>query len=345
MMKIDMFAHFAPEKLVKELSKFEPKGTDSKRMTGGISTMFDLEKRLKLIERHEGYTQVVSIGGGPIEAVAKGQEAIDLAKLANDCAAELCMKYPMHFLAGVGALPLNDTEASLKEIDRAINDLKLKGFMIHTPIFSLAEGILPPGQGKPLDSPELIPIYEKMAQYDLPIWIHPNPMCDARLTEYHGEKAAKYYGWQIYGWPYQDTLAQVHLVFGGILEKFPTLKFLNHHGGAMVPFFEKRLVVSTNMAEMRWGVPVKKGLSKSPRDYFKMFYADTAIGGSTPGLMCAHAFYGTDHMIFGTDCPFDMEEGNEAIRETIKSVERMDIPAADKEAIFETNPKKLLHLL
>ena len=232
MMKIDMFAHFAPERLVKELSKFEPKGTDSKKMTGGISTMFNLEKRLQMIERHEGYTQVVSIGGGPVEAVAKGQDAIDLARLANDCAAELCMKYPMHFLAGVGALPLNDTEASLKEIDSAINDLKLKGFMIHTPLFSLTEDILPPGQGKPLDSPELIPIYEKMAQYDLPLWIHPNPLCDARLTEYHGEKAAKYYGWQIYGWPYQDTLAQVHLVFGGILEKFPNLKFLNHHGGS-----------------------------------------------------------------------------------------------------------------
>jgi len=173
MMKIDMFTHFAPERLVKGLAKYESKGTDSKRMTGGISTMFDLEKRLRMIEKHEGYTQVVSIGGGPIEAVAKGQDAIDLAKIANDCAAELCMKYPMHFLAGVGALPLNDTDASLKEIDRAINDLKLKGFMIHTPLFSLAEGILPPGQGKPLDSPELIPIYEKMAQYDLPIWIHP----------------------------------------------------------------------------------------------------------------------------------------------------------------------------
>jgi predicted TIM-barrel fold metal-dependent hydrolase len=345
MMKIDMFTHFAPERLAKELAKYEPKGTDSKRMTGGIETMFNLETRFRIMDKYEGYTQVVSVGGGPVEAVAKGQEAIDLARLANDSVAELTVKYPTRFLAAVGTLPLNDTDASLKEIDRAINDLKLKGFMIHTPLYFLSEGILPPGHGKPLDSPELMPIYAKMAEYDLPIWIHPNPLCDARITEYHGETMAKYYGWQIYGWPYQDTLAQVHIVFGGILEKYPTLKFINHHGGGMVPFLERRLVVSTNMAEMRWGVNVKKGLSKSPRDYFRMFYADTAIGGSTPGLMCAHAFYGTDHMVFGTDMPFDMEIGNEAIRETIQSVERMDIPQADKEAIFETNPKKLLHLL
>jgi predicted TIM-barrel fold metal-dependent hydrolase len=344
-MKIDMFTHFCPERLAKELSKYEHKGTDSKKMTGGIETIFNLEARFRIMDKYEGYTQVVSVAGGPVEAVAKGQDAIDLARIANDCAAELVAKYPTRFLSAIATLPFNDTEASLIELDRAINDLKLKGIMVHTPLYFLSAGVVPPGLGKPIDSPELWPIYAKMAEYDLPIWIHPNPLCDARMPDYHDEATSKYYAWQIYGWPYQDTLAQLRLVFGGVLEKYPTLKFINHHGGAMIPFLEKRLVVSTNMAEMRWGVNIKKGLTRSPRDYFRMFYADTAIGGSTPGLMCAHAFYGTDHMVFGTDMPFDMEIGNEAIRETIKSVEGMAIPAADKEAIFEYNAKKLLRLL
>lgn len=181
-----------------------------------------------------------------------------------------------------------------------------------------------------------------MAEYNLPIWIHPNSLCDSKTPDYSSELEAKYFGWQIFGWPYQDTLAQVRLVFSGIMEKYPNLKFINHHAGAMVPFFEQRIEGIYKMAERRFGLSFARALSKSPREYFRMFYADTAIGGSTSALMCAYEFYGAEHLLFGTDMPFDQDLGDEVIRGNIQAIERMDIPVGDKKAIFADNAKKLL---
>ena len=134
------------------------------------------------------------------------------------------------------------------------------------------------------------------------------------------------------------------LVFSGILERYPSLKFINHHAGGMIPFFERRMTSLCNMAERRVGANIKQNLAKSPRNYFRMFYNDTAIGGSTAALMCTYDFCGAKKMLFGTDMPFDMELGNEAIRETIRSVEGMDIPDVEKQAIFEDNARRLLLL-
>jgi predicted TIM-barrel fold metal-dependent hydrolase len=343
-MKIDIFTHIVSERYGKELAKYVPPTVKTKQLMEGIGTLFNLEARFQIMDKHEGYTQVITMSGQPIESITKGKDAVELAKISNDETAALVAKYPTRFLCGVANLPIDDTDAALKELERAVIELKLKGIMLHAPLYFLSEGLQPPAMGKPLDSPQLLPIYEAMVKYGLPIWIHPSPLYDIRMADYNGETISKYFAWQIFGWPYQDTLAQVRLVFSGILEKYPGLKFINHHGGAMVPFFEKRITVLGNMSEMRWGETFKTRLSKNPREYFKMFYSDTAVRGSTPALMCAHAFYGTDHLVFGTDTPFDMELGNVAIRETIKSIEQMDIPAADKEAVFEGNAKKLLHL-
>jgi uncharacterized protein len=343
-MKIDIFTHIVPERFAKELSKHNPGAPKGKRMMDYARALFDLELRFRIMDRYQDYTQVITISGGPIEAIAKGKDAVELAKIANDSAAELVAKYPDRFLCATANLPLDDTEASLRELDRAVNELKLKGIVIHTPLYFFSEDLKPPAQGKPIDSTHLLPIYEKMAEYNLPIWIHPNPLYSSAMTDYSGETESKYSNWQIYGWPYQDTVAQVRLVYSGILEKYPGIKFINHHAGAMIPFFEKRLTVCGSMSQRWWSGTNKQGLRKSAKEYFRMFYSDTAIGGSTPALMCALAFYGADHMVFGTDAPFDVEQGNEAIRETIKSVEQMDIPAQDKDAIFEGNAKRLLHL-
>ena len=343
-MKIDIFTHIVSARYGQELAKYVPPEVKTKGMMQAIGTLMDLETRFRIMDQYEGYTQVITMSGQPVESIAKGADAVELAKIANDETAALVTKYPDRFFAGVANLPLDDTDASLKELDRAVNQLKLRGIMVHAPLYFLSDGVQPPALGKPLDLPQLLPIYEAMAEYGLPIWIHPSPLYDIRMADYDGEPISKYFAWQIFGWPYQDTLAQVRLVYSGIMEKYPGLKIINHHGGAMVPFFEKRITVCSNMAEMRWGETFKTVLPRNPKEYLKMFYSDTALGGCAPALMCAHAFYGTEHMLFGTDTPFDMELGNEAIRETIKSVEQMDIPEADKEAIFETNAKKLLRL-
>ena len=85
-------------------------------------------------------------------------------------------------------------------------------------------------------------------------------------------------------------------------------------------------------------------LSKQPIEYLRMFYNDTVVAGNTAALMCGYAFFGAEHLVFGTDTPFSGEHGHKSIRATIKAIEQMDIPDSDKKKIFEDNARKLLHL-
>ena len=84
--------------------------------------------------------------------------------------------------------------------------------------------------------------------------------------------------------------------------------------------------------------------SKPVVDYYRMLYDDTALQGNTTALMCGYDFFGADHMLFGTDMPFDAELGVWVIRETIESIERMAITDAERKQIFEDNARELLCL-
>ena len=135
-----------------------------------------------------------------------------------------------------------------------------------------------------------------------------------------------------------------HLVFSGILERFPGIKIITHHCGAMVPFFDQRIEGAYSASVTIHNEHYAEKLTKLPEEYFKMFYADTALGGSTAGLMCGYAFFGPDHMLFGTDMPFDIEFGAKTVRKTIQSVDQMTIPDSEKKMIYEDNAKRILKL-
>ncbi len=199
-----------------------------------------------------------------------------------------------------------------------------------------------PIKDKPLDSPEFWPLYEKMSQYNLPIWIHPTR--NITYADYKTEEKSMYGIFLVLGWPYETAVAMTRLVFSGVLEKYPNLKIITHHSGSMIPFFEQRIIGAYDMFEMRQKDKSKQGLTKAPIEYFKMFYNDTALYGSTPGLMCAYAFFGADRLLFGTDLPYDSQLGDRLTRETINSVEQMDIPDFEKKKIFEDNARELLRL-
>jgi len=81
----------------------------------------------------------------------------------------------------------------------------------------------------------------------------------------------------------------------------------------------------------------KQELTKAPIDYFKMFYNDTAIYGNSPALMCAYAFCGVDHLVFGTDFPYDSQFGERYTRQTIQAIDKMEIGDSEKKKIFEDN--------
>lgn len=330
-MKIDVFPHILPTKYKEALYRVAPPGFYIQNVIDSLPTLFNLDHRFRIMDKYEGLAQVLTLSAPPVEMIADSDQAIGLAQLANDEMAELVVRYPSRFAAAVACLPMNHIDAALKEVDRAINDLKFRGVQLYTPI-----------HGKPLDSPEFVPLYEKMSQYDLPIWIHPQRGADH--TDYKAENRSRYMIFHIFGWPYETAAAMTRLVFSGILERYPNLKFITHHCGGMVPYLEQRIIGAYDHAELLRGAKYKQGLSKAPIEYFKMFYYDTALYGSTAALMCGYAFCGVDHMLFATDMPYDSELGDRYIRQTIQSIEQMDISESEKKKIFEDNARSLLRL-
>ncbi len=112
----------------------------------------------------------------------------------------------------------------------------------------------------------------------------------------------------------------------------------------MIPFLNKRVASFIDFSATRIRNSILENISRPPMDYFKMFYADTAIYGNTAGLMCSYDFFGPKHLLFGTDMPYDSQFGLTFTGETIKSIERMVIGDAEKKMIFEDNARGLLHL-
>jgi predicted TIM-barrel fold metal-dependent hydrolase len=330
-MKIDVFTHFAPPKyraaLNKKVSK-KPYLLSPLELTPAIN---DMEARLSLMEDYEDYVQVLTLAGPPLDAVVSSAHGAELAKIVNDEMAELQFKYPNRIVGAMATLPMHNMKAALKEAERAILELGLRGVQIHSSV-----------SGKPLDSEEFFPLYEMMNRFNLPILIHPMRRRDT--PDYPDEDHSRYWIWQILGWPYESTVAMTRLVFSGVFDRYSDLKIVIHHCGAMVPFFSDRIDGCYDYAEVFFKTKYLRHLRKPLMDYFRMFYGDTAIHGYTPGLMCGYDFFGAEHILFATDMPHDSLGGVKYIRDTIAGVERMDISESEKRMIFEGNARRLMRL-
>jgi predicted TIM-barrel fold metal-dependent hydrolase len=333
-LKIDIYTHIIPPKYKQALyqrvdSRFFSENWD--KVIDGTPALTDIDNRLRILEKYEGLSQVLTLASPALEEAASPEDAVYLAELGNDEMAELVTKYPEKFAGAVACLPLNDMNAAVKEAERAIEELGLKGAQLYTP-----------SNGKPLDSPEFLPLYEMMAEYDLPIWVH--PARGRHVPDYPGEDHSRYYIYQMFGWPYETTSAMVRLVFSGIFDKYPGIKFITHHCGAMLPFFSERLVIGQDYAEENLKARWKQALKKPPVEYFKEFYADTALNGNPAALACGYEFFGPEHIVFATDFPYDNENGERFTREVINAVDSLDLSPEEKEMIYHVNAEKILHL-
>ena len=326
-LKIDAYSHIVPPKYREAVYKISPKLHDEQFLF--CPPLNDLDVRFRIMDKYEPLRQVLTLGRIPVEHIAGPEKAAELARLANDEMAELVSKHRDRFVGALATLAMNNIDEALKETDRCIKDLKFNGVYLHTPV-----------DERPLDDAEFLPLYEKMADYDLPIVIHPMRKMDH--PDYLAEKDSKYGIFSLFGWPYDTTTAMARLVFSGIMEKYPTLKIVTHHMGGMVPFYAERIrqftqLMATKMPGM-W-------LKREAIDYFKLFYADTAIYGSTPALMCGFDFFGADRVLFGIDFPLgDVENGDRNYRQTINDIEAMAISEDDKKKIYEDNARRLMRL-
>ncbi|MEK7879961.1 MAG: amidohydrolase family protein, partial [candidate division NC10 bacterium] len=225
-MKIDVFPHIFPRKFYDRMLQV-PAGAYMQKRMRGIPVLTDLELRLRIMDRYEGYVQVLTLASPPVEALGGPDVTPELASLANDGMAEIVAKHPDRFPGFVASLPMNNPDATLKEIDRAINDLHATGIQIFSNV-----------NGRPLDGPEYRPIFDRMAGHGLPIWLH--PARPASFPDYQGEPRSKYDLWWAFGWPYETTIAMGRLVFSGLFDRLPDIKIITHHMGAMLPYFEGR---------------------------------------------------------------------------------------------------------
>ncbi len=334
-MKVDIFCHIFQSKLKEAFIKLNPSLESHRQLQQNINqpALWDMDYRLRVMEKYGDLTNVLTIAEAPVDLFPP-RDAAELSRIGNNEMAEVIAKNPDKFIAGVATVPLIDIDEALKETDRTIKELGFKGIQITTNV-----------NGKPLDLPEFMPLYAKMAEYDLPIWLHPHR--DNIFPDYLTEKASKYGINGLFGWPYETTVAMTRLIFAGVLDKYPNMKIITHHLGGMVPFFEQRIVSWFQLAA-RYALAGEKqfieNLPKPPIEYYRMFYNDTAVYGSTPACTCGYDFFGAEHVLFGTDFPFDAERGHRHLRETIRSIEEMDIPASDKKKIYEDNARKLLKL-
>ena len=333
-MRLDIYTHLFPMAYFEKIQELVVNKGPIKRWLN-LPTLWNVDERRRMIDSFGDYQQVLSNSMPPIEVVGGPEISPELARISNDGFAELCQKHPDHFPTFIASLPMNNTKAAVAEIDRAVTQLGARGVQIFSNV-----------NGRPLDEPDFYPIFERMAYHDLPVWLH--PVRGAQFPDYVTEDKSKFEIWWTFGWPYETSAAMSRIVFSGMFDKLPNLKIITHHMGAMIPFFEGRVgpgwdQLGTRTADEDYEA-LLASMKKRPIDYFKMFYADTALFGSLSGTKCGLDFFGADRCLFASDCPFDPEGGSMFIRETIKVLDQLEVSDGDRKNLFENNARKLLKL-
>jgi aminocarboxymuconate-semialdehyde decarboxylase len=333
--KIDIYNHVMPQAVLDYMRDVSSAAPGMIKRMSTIPVLYDIEARIRMMDQWPGYEQVISIAV-PLESMAGPGDSPALARVTNAALKNICDTRPDKFPGWVASLPLNNVDASLEEMDRAIAE-GASGIHLYSNI-----------NGMPLDDPSLFPIFERAVEHHgVPIWMH--PARNATFADYPGEAKSKYEIWQVFGWPYETSVAMARLVFSGMYDKLPEMRFITHHLGAMVPYFEGRvgplwdqLGSRTTDEDYQPILDAMKAKGRRPVDYFRFFYNDTSIGGSASAIRCGLEFFGAEHVLFGTDCPFDPEGGPQFIRDTIAALDSLDLTAADREAIYCGNAVEML---
>jgi predicted TIM-barrel fold metal-dependent hydrolase len=329
--RIDIYNHVSPRAYANLVAEMSPGASGILKRINTIPMLSDMEARVRMMDGWPGYQQVLTIANPPVETLVGPTESPILARLGNEELKKIADGRPDKFPAWVASLPLNNIDASMEEMDRSIAE-GAKGIQVFTNV-----------AGKPLDRPEFYPIFERATlHHKVPIWMH--PARDQSRADYVDEDMSMYEIWQVLGWPYESSVAMSRMVFSGLFDKLPSLRLITHHLGAMIPFFEGRVgplwdqfgTRTIGEAGERYVSILQelKAKGRRPIDYFRMFYGDTAVGGAAGPIRCGLDFFGADHTLFATDCPMDPEGGPMFIRETIKTIDGLEMSDADRHKVY-----------
>ena len=209
--------------------------------------------------------------------------AVEAARIVNDGIAEFVAQKPDRF-KGFGSVPMPDGNEAAKELERCVGKLGFKGVQILTNV-----------AGRELSDPAFAPFWKKAEELGVLVVIHPNGFTDAR-------RLSRFYFNNVIGNPLETTIALHYLIFDGVLERHPGLKILAVHGGGYLGSYAGRI-------DHAWGARSDShgDLPKPPTSYLKKLYFDTIV--FTPHQLAELVrLYGADHIVMGTDYPFDMGE-------------------------------------
>lgn len=266
-------------------------------------------KALDAMDRHGVATAVLSLST-PGVWFGDAEAARRTARQCNDYAAELARSHPRRF-GLFSALPLPDTEGSLREVEYAFDVLKADGV-----------GLLTSYGDKWLGDPAYQPVFEELSRRQAVVFVHPTtPTCCRTLMPGIATVMAEV--------PQDTTRTVISLLFSGTFTRFPSIRFIFCHAGGSVP------VVAARMTQ--YGP--KDLIEKLPHgvDYeLKRLYYDIAVSGHRPAIAALTSFIPMSQILFGSDFPY------RALGETAESLPRLGLSAADLQAIGRDNALKLL---
>ena len=237
------------------------------------------------------------------------------ARVQNENVAAIAARHPARF-TGMATVPLQDVDLAVKELRHCRERLGLRAVEI---------GTCP--AGRDFDDPLLMPFFEACADLDVAIFVHPaNPLVGQ-------ERLTKYYFPLIVGNPLETALAISKLIFGGVLERLPSLRICFAHGGGAFPFTLARL-------DHGWKVRPEgpAAIPKPPREYARRLYFDS-LTLSAANLRFIVEQFGAEHVVLGSDYPFDMGSDD-----PVGALAEASLPAADRERIEGTSARRFLGL-
>ncbi|MDG6907493.1 MAG: amidohydrolase [Nitrososphaerota archaeon] len=291
----------------------------------------NLEKRLEHLDKCNIDSQVTMVHNTiePNMITLQREEEFKLCKIINNDVSDLARssKGRIH---GIGTIPFDSLEdGGLEEMDRAVHDLGLKGFMVLTNI-----------HGKSID--HFSSFWERVAKLGVVVYLHPSDPVSAQGRPYEDE----YDLMHVFGWPFETTLALSRIVFSGILDKFPNLRLISHHLGGMIPFFFGRIAESYDRRSSFVKVSQVEAAQKSTSmtELFKKFYYDTAVGGNKHAVRLGYEIFGAERLVFSTDYPWGPEGGQVRLRTYPKAVQELGLSKEEQENILGANIRRILRV-
>jgi predicted TIM-barrel fold metal-dependent hydrolase len=318
-MRIDCQTHLFPPWYLDYLEgrKEEPrvirKGGERFVVLGGWSgrllpKLYDIKEKLRAMDEAGVDLGVLSINNPGPELL--GDDGPGVASRMNDFIAELVAAHPDRFV-GLAILPVQDAKASLAELERCVSDLGMRGVLLYSNV-----------AGRPIDAPELRPLYKRVEELGIPICLHPtHPVMEAVTRDYGMSPMV--------GFMFDTSIAMLRLILSGIMEAHPRLKVVLPHVGGTLPYLMGRIEHQTEVLGRG-----RENIRKPPSAYFSRVYLDT-VSPLPLAIRYGYDFAGPDRLLFGSDHPWL------DVQPFVTMVEELSIPQEDKRKIFSENAKSL----